>query len=95
MNKSELVELLAKKEGLTLNKAEQIVNIFFDSIAEGLAKGERAEIRSFASFKVKEYKGYQGRNPKTGEIVDVTPKKLPFFKAGSELKKRVDFEDTE
>ena len=51
---------------------------------------ERVEIRGFGSFKIKYYKGYKGRNPKTGETIEVKPKKLPFFKVGKELKKRVD-----
>lgn len=90
MNKSQLIEVLAKKEGLTLKKAEVIVNTFFDSISEGLAEDERAEIRGFGSFKVKTYEGYTGRNPKTGDVIDVHSKKLPFFKVGKELKERVD-----
>ena len=90
MNKSQLIEALAKQEGLTLKKAEIVVNTFFDSIADGLSSGERAEIRGFGSFKVKSYEGYTGRNPKTGEVIGVKPKKLPFFKVGKELKERAD-----
>ena len=93
MNKSQLIEILAKKEGLTLKKAETVVNTFFDAISDGLAEDNRAEIRGFGSFKVKVYEGYTGRNPKTGEIIEVTPKKLPFFKVGKELKERVDCEE--
>lgn len=91
MNKSQLVEILANREGLTLKKAESVVTTFFDAISEGLADGGRAEIRGFGSFKVKEYEGYTGRNPKTGEVISVQPKKLPFFKVGKELKEMVDF----
>lgn len=90
MNKSQLIEVLAKQEGLTLKKAEMVVNTFFDGVAEGLSTGDRAEIRGFGSFKVKTYEGYTGRNPKTGEIIEVRPKRLPFFKVGKELKERVD-----
>lgn len=90
MNKSQLIEVLAKQEGLTLKKAEMVVNAFFDAITEGLANENRAEIRGFGSFKVKTYDGYTGRNPKTGTIIEVHPKKLPFFKVGKELKERVD-----
>ena len=93
MNKSQLIEVLAKEEGLTLKKAEFVVNTFFDAIAKGLAVENRAEIRGFGSFKVKTYEGYTGRNPKTGEIIQVKPKKLPFFKVGKELKERVDVLD--
>ncbi|MFH1139115.1 MAG: HU family DNA-binding protein [Pseudomonadota bacterium] len=90
MNKSQLIEVLAKQEGLTLKKAELVVNTFFDAITEGLAEENRAEIRGFGSFKVKLYDGYTGRNPKTGTVIQVKPKKLPFFKVGKELKERVD-----
>jgi integration host factor subunit beta len=76
---------------LSRNEAATVVDIFFESMSEALANGERVEIRGLCSFYVKEYKPYQGRNPKTGEIVQVTPKKLPFFKCGKELKDRVDY----
>ena len=90
MNKSDLIDTLSRESGLTLNKAEEVVNIVFNDMTDALAKGERVEIRGFCSFFVKNYKGYNGRNPKTGEIVKIKPKKLPFFKCGKELKKRVD-----
>ncbi len=90
MNKSQLIEEVAMREGLNLKTAEIIVNTFFDSIADGLVRGERAEIRGLGSFKVKDYNGYVGRNPKTGIAIEVKPKKLPFFKVGKELKERVD-----
>jgi integration host factor subunit beta len=85
MNKSQLVEALAKHENLTLKKAEMIVNAIFENMAEALAENERIEIRGFGSFKIKEYGGYKGRNPKTGNIIEVEGKKLPFFKVGKEL----------
>ncbi len=90
MNKSELVEALADKKDLTYKKSEEIVNLIFDSMADTLAKGGRIEIRGFGSFVVKHYKAYMGRNPKTGEVIQVKPKKLPFFKVGKELRERVD-----
>jgi integration host factor subunit beta len=62
----------------------------FDKMAEALAQGDRVEIRGLCSFFVKTYGGYTSRNPKTSEFVKVAPKKLPFFKAGKELKDRVD-----
>ncbi|MDY6878825.1 MAG: HU family DNA-binding protein [Desulfatiglans sp.] len=92
MNKSQLIEALAKKEDLALRKAEEVVNTVFEEMATALIKGERVEIRGFGSFKPKQYGGYKGRNPKTGEVIDVTPKILPFFKVGKELKERVDVE---
>jgi integration host factor subunit beta len=59
-------------------------------MSEALFKGKRVELRGLCSFYVKKYDSYTGRNPKTGEYVKVTPKKLPFFKCGKELKERVD-----
>lgn len=89
MNKAELIESLAREEGLSNVDARRYVELFFDTINESLAKGERVEIRGLCIFKIKEYKGYAGRNPKTGELVKVKPKRLPFFKPGADLKQRV------
>jgi integration host factor subunit beta len=89
MNKSELVEALASEKGLTYKKSEEIVNIIFDSMTQELAEGGRIEIRGFGSFVVKDYRAYMGRNPKTGEVIKVNPKKLPFFKVGKELREKV------
>ncbi len=66
-----------------------IVETIFDEMRESLQKGERIEIRGFGSFVLRQYGAYKGRNPKTGEIVDVPPKKLPYFKVGKELKEKV------
>jgi len=90
MNKLELIQTLQSEAGLTKSEATKVVNIFFDEVAGALAKGDRVEIRGLCSFFVKDYKAYTGRNPKTGEPVKIKPKRLPFFKCGSELKKRVD-----
>lgn len=90
MNKADLVTALKNQNGFTRHQAEKIVDIFFDTMAGALSKGERVEIRGFGSIFVKSYKSYIGRNPKTGEPVKVAPKKLPFFRCGKELKKRVD-----
>lgn len=89
MNKSELVESLASAKDLTYKKSEEIVNLIFDAMTDTLAHGGRIEIRGFGSFVVKDYKAYMGRNPKTGEVIEVRPKKLPFFKVGKELRERV------
>ncbi|MCK9362042.1 MAG: integration host factor subunit beta [Syntrophales bacterium] len=90
MNKSELIEALSQKEELTEKLAMDVVNLVFDGFSEELAKGGRIEIRGFGSFVVREYDAYTGRNPKTGKSIKVSPKKLPFFKVGKELKERVD-----
>jgi len=90
MNKSQLIESLAKEESLPFTKAEEVVNTVFGEMEAALIGGERVEIRGLGSFKVKKYDGYKGRNPKTGEMIKVANKKLPFFKVGKELKERVD-----
>jgi len=90
MKKSDLIEVLSKDTGLTIRKAKEVVRTLFSSMANALADGDRVEIRGFGSFKVKHYKGYTGKNPKTGEPIKVKPKKLPFFKSGKELKEMVD-----
>ncbi|HIW79172.1 MAG TPA: integration host factor subunit beta [Candidatus Bilophila faecipullorum] len=86
MNKSELVKALADQANISLDEATLVVNTFVDSMKESLLEGGRVEIRGFGSFKVKEYGSYAGRNPRTGEKVAVEPKRLPFFRAGKELK---------
>ena len=90
MNKQELIEALKQEVNLTNNEAVVVVDVFFETIEEALAKGNRVEIRGSCSFYVKSYKAYTGRNPKTGEKVQIKPKKLPFFKCGKELRERVD-----
>ena len=90
MNKSDLVEYLAKNTDLTQKKSEKVINLVFKEMTRALKTDDKIEIRGFGSFTVKEYKSYTGRNPKTGETIEVKSKKLPFFKVGRELKKRVD-----
>ena len=86
MNKSELVKALADQANISLDEATLVVNTFVDTMKDSLLEGGRVEIRGFGSFKVKEYGSYAGRNPRTGEKVAVEPKRLPFFRAGKELK---------
>ena len=86
MNKSELVKALADQANISLDEATLVGNTFVDSMQDSLLEGGRVEIRGFGSFKVKEYGSYAGRNPRTGEKVAVEPKRLPFFRAGKELK---------
>ena len=90
MNKSKFIEALSKSEDLTKTKAQEVVDLVFSEMTNALVAGDRVEIRGLGSFKVKSYDGYRGRNPKTGKPIKVKPKKLPFFKCGKELKKRVD-----
>lgn len=86
MNKSELIKALADECTLQSEEATMVVNMFFDSMKQALVEKSRVEIRGLGSFKLKNYDGYVGRNPKTGKSVSVSPKKLPFFRAGKELK---------
>jgi integration host factor subunit beta len=89
MNKSDLIEALAEKEEVNNIEAVQIVNLIFQGFANALREGGRVEIRGFGSLSVRQYKGYNGRNPRTGTKVQVGEKRLPFFKVGRELKARV------
>ncbi len=90
MTKSDLITALAARTAMPSSKAEAVVNVVFDSMTDALLAGEGIELRGFGSFSIREYKGYTGRNPKTGESVEVAPKRLPFFKVGKELKGLVD-----
>lgn len=89
MTKSELIDLIAQREGFNLRKAEIVVGTIFNAMADALKREERVEIRGFGSFEVRHYAAYRGRNPKTGEEVYVAAKKAPFFKTGKELRERV------
>ncbi len=89
ITKSELIDQVADKLRLPKARAEQIVDTIFDSMVNALKQGDGIEIRGFGSFTVREYKGYEGRNPRTGEAVKVAQKRLPFFKVGKELRERV------
>ena len=91
MNKLKLIETLKNRCSLSQNEATDVVNLFFFEMTNALTNGNRVELRGLWSFHLKEYKSYTGRNPKTGEIVQIDPKKLPFFKCGKELKKRADY----
>ena len=89
MTKSDLINALTTRANITHARAEQVVNVIFEAMTESLIRGEGIEIRGFGSFSVRSYKGYRGRNPRTGEPVEVAPKRLPFFKVGKELKELV------
>lgn len=90
MTKADLIAVIEKQANLPHHQAEKIVNICFDSMIQALFDDERIEIRGFGSFANRNYKAYEGRNPKTGKVVKVSPKKVPFFKVGKELKEMVD-----
>jgi integration host factor subunit beta len=90
MNKLDLIEALQNEAGISKNEAEAVVKMFFNEMANTLTNGDRVEIRGLCSFYVKKYKAYTGKNPKTGEQVKVKSKRLPVFRCGNELRKRVD-----
>ena len=90
MTKADLIAALEKQANISHRQAEVIINICFDSMIRSLYNDERIEIRGFGSFANRNYKAYEGRNPKTGKVVKVSPKKVPFFKVGKELKEMVD-----
>ena len=92
MNKAQLITKVSENEKIPLKVSKVIVDTLFDAMMESLKKGKHIEIRGFGSFTVRNYKSYKGRNPKTGQIVDVPPKKLPYFKVGKELKEMVNGE---
>jgi integration host factor subunit beta len=90
MNRADLARKLSEKENIPGKEAKVIVDLLFSLMQEALEKGDRIEIRGFGSFEIRHYGNYKGRNPKTGQTVDVRPKKVPFFKVGKELKEMVD-----
>ncbi|WP_296678606.1 integration host factor subunit beta [Novosphingobium sp.] len=90
MIRSELLAELAKENpGLRAEEIEKIVNVFFDEIAARLAKGGRVELRGFGSFSTRERDARKGRNPRTGDSVDVPGKHVPYFKPGKEMRARL------
>jgi integration host factor subunit beta len=90
MTKRDIVEkLIAPAQDCTRRKSETIVNAMFDAMTGALARGQRIEIRGFGSFAVKHRRARQGRNPKTGALVKVDAKLIPFFRAGKELRTEV------
>jgi integration host factor subunit beta len=90
MTKSVLIEKISENvEGLTKKQTEVVVDTVFDSIKNALAHGEKVEIRGFGNFKLRSRKARKARNPKTGESVEVPPKKVPYFKVGKELREMI------
>jgi len=90
MTKAELVDNVAEKVNLTKKQTEVVVNILFNSITEALSDGDKVELRGFGSFRIRKRNPREGRNPKTGDAVHIPAKKVPFFKAGKELREMVD-----
>ena len=94
MTKSDLIDAVAKKaDSLTKKQTEVVVETIFDSIKEALTRGDKVEIRGFGNFRLRKRDARKARNPKTGVIVDVPEKMVPFFKVGKELSEMVDRHD--
>jgi integration host factor subunit beta len=90
MIRSELVQKLAEdNQGLTLQEIERIVDLFFREIIDQLASGGRVELRGFGAFTTRSRDARTGRNPRTGEAVPVTAKRVPYFKPGKEMRARL------
>lgn len=89
MTKADLIVAIADQLKLPAGRAELIVDQIFDGMVNALKHGEGIEIRGFGSFTIREYKAYEGRNPRTGETVQVKPKRMAFFRVGKELRERV------
>ena len=89
MTKADLVEELSKVANLPKKQSEAIVDAVFDSITEALAKGDKVELRGFGSFRIRRRRARRGRNPKTGTIVSVPAKRVPFFRVGKRLRELV------
>ena len=92
MTKAELVEEVSRVSDLTKKHSEVIVDTVFKSIIDALHRGEKIELRGFGSFRLRKREPRKGRNPKTGDKVDVPPKKVPYFKPGKELKELINKE---
>jgi integration host factor subunit beta len=90
MTKADLVERVSERIKLTKKQTELIVNTLFTSVTDALTQGDKVELRGFGSFRVRQRHSRDGRNPKTGQGVHIPPKKVPFFKAGKELREMVD-----
>ncbi|MCB5425476.1 integration host factor subunit beta [Altererythrobacter sp. CC-YST694] len=90
MIRSELLQVLAKDNSeLRADEIEQVVDIFFDEIAQRLAEGGRVELRGFGAFSTRQREARTGRNPRSGEAVTVPSKRVPYFKPGKEIRERL------
>jgi nucleoid DNA-binding protein len=90
LNKADLVDIIAEGTGLTKVETAAVIDAFLATISYALSKGERVELRRFGTFSLKERKAKVGRNPKTGEVVPIPPRKVPHFKPSPELRKFIE-----
>ncbi len=89
MTKQQIIDCLAERQGISKQMAKRAVDQVFDGMAEELVRGGRVEIRGFGSFQVRSYDSFKSWNPKTGESIEVKPKRMPHFKVGKDLFKRI------
>ena len=89
MTKADLIDEIAAASGLSKKKSEVVVSTFFNSIVDSLTRGDKVELRGFGTFKLRRRRARIGRNPRTGESVEVPSKMVPFFKAGKSLRELV------
>ena len=89
MKKSDLVDLVSQRQNIPRPQVEQTIDAFLDAVAEGLSRGERIDFRGFGAFAVRESAARSGRNPRTGETIQIAARKTPTFKVGKELRDRV------
>lgn len=92
MTRNELIDALALRRGLPRSTAEELVAVVLGELTNQLAEGARVELRGFGTFQVRQYEGYTGRNPRTGDPIDVPAKRLPHFKPGKRLREVIDTE---
>lgn len=86
MNKAELISIMSEKSGLTKKDSEKALNAFIEAVSEALAKREKVQLVGFGTFEVRERSARKGRNPQTGEEIDIPAASIPAFKAGKALK---------
>ena len=91
LTKADIADRLFEEVGLNKREAKEFVDAYFEAIREALERGENVKLSGFGNFQLRDKNQRPGRNPKTGEKVLISPKKLPFFKSGKELKERVDY----
>jgi integration host factor subunit beta len=90
VTRADLIERLAKNGHVTRSRARLLIDTVFDCLEQSISRGERVELRGFGTFQIRSYRPYTGRNPRTGQLVEVKPKRLPHFKASNELAARID-----
>ena len=90
MTRADLIERICEKGHMHRSRAELLVDTVFDCMGQSISRGERIELRGFGTFQIRSYRAHGGRNPRTGQLVEVKPKRLPHFKVSNELAVRID-----